>query len=227
MCITATVNSQRTVTDVKDVDNVDWRLLRRQLREGDIESYSTLFRDAVDRVHRVAASLCGDASLAEDITAETFLIAWRRRSSITDQDAPVVPWLMAIAARQAQNASRGRRRQQAFVARNAHRFETVSPDIADEITTRIDAAAHVRRTQEALAALAADEREVLALCVWSGLSIREVALALGVPPGTVRSRLSRTRNRLRAALDDVTSSEPPDLEHPSAPTPEVFNECQS
>ncbi|ROR90997.1 RNA polymerase sigma factor [Nocardioides aurantiacus] len=192
-----------------DEDNdVAWRSLRQRLRAGEVQAHTQLFQSHVDTVHRVAATLCGDVSLAEDVTADTFLIAWRRRATIADHDEPLLPWLLAIAARQALNATRGRRRQQAFVSRYAHRFVEAGPDLAEEVATRVDSSAQLRRTQAALSLLKTHELEVLVLCVWSGLSIGEVANALGVPPGTVRSRLSRTRRRLRALVgDDLNDSE--------------------
>jgi DNA-directed RNA polymerase specialized sigma24 family protein len=72
----------------------------------------------------------------------------------------------------------------------------VVPDFADEATTRIDDRERLALVRTASAALRKPEREVLALCVWSGLDYAEAAEALGVPVGTVRSRLSRARRKL-------------------------------
>ncbi len=171
--------------------------MRQQLRDGDADAFTTLYRAHVDRVYRLAASLCGDGSHAEDVTAETFLTAWKIRATIADSGDPLAPWLLAIAARQALNVVRGRRRQIGFVARHGHRFETATADIAEEVSTRLDDAELLARTRAALDRLERREVEVLVLCVWSGLSTRAAADALGVAEGTVRSRLSRARRRLR------------------------------
>jgi RNA polymerase sigma factor (sigma-70 family) len=71
------------------------------------------------------------------------------------------------------------------------------PDFAEEVAGRLDDSAQLHLVAEALGALRRSEREVIALCVWSGLDYATAASALGVPVGTVRSRLSRARRRLR------------------------------
>jgi RNA polymerase sigma factor (sigma-70 family) len=73
----------------------------------------------------------------------------------------------------------------------------VAPDFAEELAGRLDDTAQLRQVANALGGLRRSEREVIALCVWSGLDYATAARALGVPVGTVRSRLSRARRRLR------------------------------
>ena len=73
------------------------------------------------------------------------------------------------------------------------------PDFADAVAGRLDDEARLVAAREAVARLRRGEREVVALCVWDGLGYAEAAQALGVPVGTVRSRLSRARRKLRAA----------------------------
>jgi RNA polymerase sigma-70 factor (ECF subfamily) len=71
------------------------------------------------------------------------------------------------------------------------------PDFADDLAGRIDDAERLEKIHAALSTLRRAERDVLALCVWSGLNYAEAAEALGVPVGTVRSRLSRARRKLQ------------------------------
>ncbi|GAB2872669.1 RNA polymerase sigma factor [Nocardioides pacificus] len=189
-------------------DAASVRQLRQELRDGDPDAFASLFRDHASLVHRVAARLCGDGSLAEDVVGETFLAAWRNRTAIGDSDDPLGPWLLAIATRQSLNATRSRWRQVRLVARQGHRLEVSTPDIAEGVSSRLDDAAQLRRTQLALDRLADKEVEVLALCVWSGVSTREAALALGVAEGTIRSRLSRARARLRTLTTDSSTAPP-------------------
>jgi RNA polymerase sigma factor (sigma-70 family) len=199
------------------MDHENPRRWRARLRAGDADAFAALFRTCVDRVHRVAARVCGDATQAEDVTAETFLVAWRQRATIADTTDDLLPWLLAIATRQALNAVRGRRRQGLFVARHGHRFTGAAPDIADRVAARLDDAERLERTRTALARLGAKELEVVVLCVWEEVGAREAAEALGVAEGTVRSRLSRARARLRE-LTEAPPDAPPER-HPGAARP--------
>jgi len=83
------------------------------------------------------------------------------------------------------------------------------PDFADELAGRMDDSAQLRETMKALATLRRGERELIALCVWSELDYAMAARALGVPVGTVRSRLSRARGKLRKL---VPAADPDDRE---------------
>jgi len=106
------------------------------------------------------------------------------------------------------NLTRAARRHQAALSRLPGPVPV--PDFADELASRIDDSASLGRIAAGLAALRPAEREVLALCVWSGLDYAEAASALGIPVGTVRSRLSRARGKLRAlALDGRDQARPP------------------
>ena len=184
------------------------RDLRRLLRGGDRIAFDAVYAEHVDGVFTLAHRLTGNWATAEDVTSETFLAAWRTRRTIADDDRPLRPWLWGIAARQTMNATRSRRRLTAFLARRPG--ADVVPDFADEAVGRLDDAHTLERTADALRRLSRSEAEVLALCVWSGLSYAEAAVALEIPVGTVRSRLSRARARLRALTDEQhPTSAPP------------------
>lgn len=196
----------------------DVRRLREQVRAGDHDAFTHLYRDHVGAVFALAHRLTGSTSSAEEVTAETFLVAWRARGSVDVDDRPLLPWLLGIAARQSLNHTRGVRRRLAFLARSRG-VEGVD-DFAEETVARLDDAALLRRTQRALSSLTRAEAEVVGLCVWSGLTYAEAAEALGIPVGTVRSRLARARARLRA----LTSDDPAPDRHreiPADPTHEV------
>ena len=90
------------------------------------------------------------------------------------------------------------RRQQAAMSRLPKAQDV--PDFADDLAGRLDDAERLEKIHAALHGLRHTERDVLALCVWSGLNYAEAAEALGVPVGTVRSRLSRTRRKLQRKL---------------------------
>jgi len=130
----------------------------------------------------------------------TFLEAWRLRGKVEPDGGSLRPWLLGIAGNVARNVSRAASRHQMAVARLPP--PSPVPDFADELAGRIDDEARLRELNEALAGLRRGEREVLALCAWSGLDYADAARALRVPVGTVRSRLSRARKKLRKLLGE-------------------------
>ncbi|GGZ46312.1 RNA polymerase sigma factor [Streptomyces subrutilus] len=169
--------------------------LHARIRAGDPEAFRELFRDHAPLVHRHAVRVTGDRALAEDIVSLTYLEAWRLRDRLLDHEAGPRPWLMGIAVNVLRNTTRAARRHQAALGRLPAR-DTV-PDFADELVGRMADADQLAAAHRALKKLRRTEREVFTLCVWSGLGYAEAAAALGVPVGTVRSRLSRARARLR------------------------------
>lgn len=179
--------------------------VRRRVREGDREAFAQLYEEFARAVYNHALRLTGDWSAAEEIMSETFLTAWRTRARVHEDGGSLLPWLLGIATHKADNAGRARRRRQLFLARQPQ--PPVEEDFAPRTVGRIDDARRLRAVQTALGRLRRQEREVLALCVWSGLDYRQTAEALGIAVGTVRSRLSRARRKLaRFAEED---REPP------------------
>ncbi|MEW1694201.1 RNA polymerase sigma factor [Streptomyces sp. NPDC091278] len=173
--------------------------LHARIRAGDPEAFREIFRDHAPLVHRHGVRVTGDHALAEDVVSLTFLEAWRLRERLLDHEAGPRPWLMGIAVNVLRNTSRAARRHQAALGRLPAR-DTV-PDFSDEIVGRMADADQLAAAQSALKKLRRTEREVFTLCVWSGLGYAEAAAALGVPVGTVRSRLSRARKRLRGLAE--------------------------
>lgn len=178
--------------------------LRRRLRAGDRDAFGDLYETHVRAVHNHALRLTGDWSMAEEVVSETFFTAWRRRERLEPDGGSVKPWLLGIATHKAHNANRGLRRRLAFLARRP----ALSPvaDIADATATRMDDARRLQAVHAALGRLRRQDREVLALCVGEGLDHRQASEALGVSVGTVRSRLSRARARLRALSEEAEAA---------------------
>jgi RNA polymerase sigma-70 factor (ECF subfamily) len=115
------------------------------------------------------------------------------------QSGSVLPWLLGVAANQLRNQRRSGRRASAALGRlNARE---VTPDHSDETVGRIADEAQMAEVQAVVEQLPEHERDVLALCAWAGLDYEEAAIALAVPVGTVRSRLSRARGHLRELVD--------------------------
>jgi RNA polymerase sigma factor (sigma-70 family) len=173
--------------------------LRERARAGDADAFGELFDSCAKAVYNHAFRLVGDWSAAEDVMAQTFLEAWRSRERIASGGGSLRPWLLGIATNLARGHRRASRRQVAALLRMAPPPDT--PDFSDEVTGRLDDADRIAALHQSLHRLHPDEFEVLALCAWSDLSYAEAAEALGVPVGTVRSRLSRARAKLLKATE--------------------------
>ncbi|HEV2812273.1 MAG TPA: RNA polymerase sigma factor [Solirubrobacteraceae bacterium] len=158
----------------------------------DTDHFAALFDRHAAELLRYCFRRPANASAAEDLVSLVFLEAWRLRDRL-DTDADPLPWLYGIATNLLRQRWRMRRRHAAALTRIA----AVRPhgEGADEVLAREH---EMRVVLEAVAGLPRREQDVLALCVWTGLSYEEAARVLGVPVGTVRSRLSRARERLRA-----------------------------
>ncbi|WP_189962596.1 RNA polymerase sigma factor [Streptomyces violascens] len=174
--------------------------MRDRIQAGDREAFAELYEEHARGVYNHAFRLTGDWSTAEEVMSDTFLEAWRTRERIEPHGGSLRPWLLGIATNKARNANRRVRRRIAFLARRTGTDDVM--DFADESASRIDDSRELGAVRHALTLLRRPEREVLALCVWSGLDYAEAGLALGVPVGTVRSRLSRARVRLRKLTDE-------------------------
>lgn len=173
--------------------------LHARIRAGDPEAFREMFRNHAQVVYAHAVRVTGDWTAAQDVVSLTFLEAWRIRRKLRDEGETPRPWLMGIATNVLRNTTRAARRHDRAMAR-VPAGETVS-DFAEELIGRIADAEQIAAARVALAQLRGREREVFTLCVWSGLSYAEAALALNVPVGTVRSRLARARSRLRQLAD--------------------------
>ncbi|MFC1410303.1 RNA polymerase sigma factor [Streptacidiphilus sp. N1-12] len=176
--------------------------LRSRVRSGDPDAFGELFDAYHHAVYNHAFRLTGDWSAAEDVMALTFLEAWRLRARVDPDGGSLRPWLLGVATNTARNTNRTARRHRAVLGRMP-RGETTVPDFAEDSAGRVDDAVRLAAIQRSLRGLRRQEREVLALCVWSGLGYAEAAEALGLPVGTVRSRLSRARAKLRRLTEET------------------------
>lgn len=173
--------------------STDADIIRRSV--GEPAAFAELFDLHARAVAAFATRRVG-ADAAQDVLSETMLVAFRRRAVFDTSWESARPWLLGIASRivkrhRALEAAQWRSFQ-ASVARDDH----VSDGQIDAASARTDAAAAVRELAPRIAALSVRDRETLLLYAWGDLTYEEVALALGVPVGTVRSRLNRVRRKL-------------------------------
>ncbi len=165
---------------------------------GDEAAYRHLFRRHERAAYRVALLLTHSPWDAEEVVASAFLELWRKRDEVRLVEDSVLPWLLTVVSFVAKNQQRGTVRYRRLLAKAPHSGH--SPDHADEVARTVDALRVSAAVQEALAELNARESSIVLLCVVQELTTRDAALALGIPEGTVKSRLSRLKARLRSRL---------------------------
>jgi RNA polymerase sigma-70 factor (ECF subfamily) len=180
----------------------DAELIERA-RRGDTGSYGELVRRYQDVAVRTAYVVAGDAADAEEAAQEGFVKAYRALDRFRGE-APFRPWLLAIVANEARNRRRAAGRQAALAMRAAER-DRPSGDAAPSPEEAVLGTEERERLLAAVNAMGESDRMVIAYRFFLDLSERETAKALGVPAGTVKSRLSRALRRLRdrLAVDDA------------------------
>jgi RNA polymerase sigma-70 factor (ECF subfamily) len=177
------------------VDAADAELVAR-LRGGDRRALAALFERYADRLYNHCFRRLGSYADAEDAVSTVFLTVWRHRRRFEVHDGSAAPWLYGTATNVARNLDRGRRRHLRVVSRVGTLGTPEVPDHADAVAGRLAAEQQMEELLARIRGLSRGEQDVLALVIWSGLSYAEAAAALGVPIGTVRSRLARARARL-------------------------------
>ena len=172
------------------------RDLVEQAMAGDRDAFSELARAASGRLYVVARLILRDEGRAEDATQEALVAAWRRLSGLRDPDR-FEAWLHRLLVNACyREARRSRRRGSIEIQVDALAMPEASPtpdqdfDLADR-----------DQLERGFRRLDVDQRTVLVMHYYLGFSLDEAAEALGIPPGTVRSRLHRAINAMRAALE--------------------------
>jgi RNA polymerase sigma factor (sigma-70 family) len=178
----------------------DGAVVRRSRSEP--EQFAVLFRRHAGGISRYATRRLGP-QLAEDIVAETFLTAFHQRFRYDPDRAEAMPWLYGIAANLIRRHHRDEVRWLRALARTG--CDPIVQSAADLAEARLTADAANRAVAAALADLSTRQREVVLLVTWAELTYDQAAEALGVPAGTVRSRMNRARRQLRVSLADLTT----------------------
>lgn len=179
-------------------DAVDRELWNRAL-DDDPEAFGEIFVRHAKPVYNYLFRRCGDWSTAEDLTSVVFLEAWRKRGEVRLVHDSALPFLFGIATNVLRNRRRSERRYREALTRMPASPEATDP--ADDPAARAAAEQDMRAILAVLARIPRREQDVVSLCLWMGLSYEEAAASLDIPVGTVRSRLSRARGRLRELLD--------------------------
>jgi RNA polymerase sigma-70 factor (ECF subfamily) len=171
-----------------------------QAASGSEHAFRTLYRVYVRPVYWLAHGLVGNASDAEDVTQETFLVAWRKLRGLELAGDSLLPWLVTVCRFQAANRIRAQRRDRDHTADAADDSIPSTVNVEQQV---IDAefADRILREVEGLSPL---DRDIFRLCATEGYAYQAAAEELGVEHGVVRNRLSRIRTRLRTVAKEGT-----------------------
>jgi len=202
------------ITDVEPCTASHDVVLWSRLRAAEPDALTDLFTRHSPAVYNFAFRRTASWSSAKDVVQATFVALWRKAAAgnLPALEHPTaLPWLLGAADRE----SRGLYRSLSRRHRLQQRLESVTAgdqhvaDHAELVAQQLDDERQMTRVREAVRVLPTHQRVVVELLVWSGLSVAETASTLGIPEGTVKSRMSRAKNRLGAQLstDPATTSE--------------------
>lgn len=166
------------------------------------ERFAELFDRHAPAIHRYIARRLG-RDAADDVTAETFLTAFRIRSRYDASRTSARPWLHGIAAKLIGRHRREEVKALKVLARSG--TDPVAQTWTENADDRVAAQAASPALAKALTRLSQGDRHVLLLFAWADFTYQEVAEALDIPVGTVRSRLNRARRKLRGVLGEHRS----------------------
>jgi len=181
----------------------DEATLIERSREGDLAAFNALVAAYQDQVYNLCLRMLGSQQPAEDVTQETFISAYRNVGRM--RGPSVRSWLLRIAANACIDELRRRKRHPQLSLDSRRNDDELEgsydvPDSApgpEQVTVRVE----LRQALEAeLLQLPVDQRLAVVLCDVEGLAYEEIASAMGTSVGTVKSRISRGRSRLRSAL---------------------------
>ncbi|MCU1477856.1 MAG: hypothetical protein JWQ64_2549 [Subtercola sp.] len=175
-------------------------------REGDAASFGLMFDAHRDRVFGQALRQMRSSHDAEDVAALVFLEAWRRRDSVRVVDGSIIGWLLVTTNNVARNVARSRRRFETAM-RSIPPLEN-ELDHSDAVNDRLDRLGQDARVNDAFSQLSKRDQDVITLCVLEEFSMPEAAQALDVPLGTVKSRLSRAKQRLAVLTTQIVTPHP-------------------
>lgn len=205
-----------------DSDERLWTLIAA----GDSDAFSLIFDRHADSVYRYVLQRSGNWSVAEDVVAMTFLETWRKRGSVVLSGDSALPWLLGVATNTMRNVVRARRRYDEALERVAG--TRPAPDWDEsEVVDRLDAESVSQALREAVGRLPKGQQDVVWLCFVDGLTYHEASIALRIPVGTVRSRLSRAGAALRRSRQlELFSSSGHDIDEMQEPTPDQKREAE-
>lgn len=177
-------------------DEEDDRTLTRKAADGDDHAFRLIYRRHVRPVYWIAHGLLSDSADAEDVTQETFVVAWRRLRGFELAGESLLPWLATICRFQAANRLRARRRERERTNGVVDETFADTVDVEDQVIS----AELADRIERALEALGEVDARIFRLCAVEGYAYAAAADEIGISHGAVRNRLSRIRTGLRSTV---------------------------
>ncbi len=183
----------RQQTDAEDHE------LIREVAQGDVDAFRKLFQRYYPRVFSFIHRRLGDHGLAEDTTVETFAELWRTAKRFRGESRPST-WIYGVAHFKALAARRASQRSKRSKVIPVD-FETLSRHASDDdLQHTVEAREEVKRVRQAIQALPQRYRQVIEMAFFENLPYGEIARRLGMAEGTVKTQISRARERLRKQL---------------------------
>ena len=179
--------------------NADDVALIRRMVDADETALGALYDQWSRSLYSLVLHLLKDADEAEDVVEETFWQAWRKASSYEPSKGAVSTWLLTIGRRKALDRLRARKRQREDPARSERTFADM-PSPENDPSQSAEEKEVREQVRSAVRALPAEQREVLELGYFNGLSQSEIAEATGQPLGTVKTRMRLAMQKLREPL---------------------------
>jgi len=191
-------------------------VLVREIAAGDTDAFRRLFHRYYPRIYAFVLRRLGESTSAEDTTVETFAELWRTAKKFRGESRPST-WIYGIAHFKALAARRaaGRNKRSKVISVD---FETLSRAPAeDDLGLQIEAREEVRRVRHAIQALPSRYRQVIELAFFENLPYSDIARRLGMAEGTVKTQVSRARERLRRQLATLQVGEEASLDPDDGP----------
>jgi RNA polymerase sigma-70 factor, ECF subfamily len=183
-----------------DLSEARDRELVQRIGRGDEEAFRGLFGRYAPSAMALARRVARQPFLAEEIVQEAFLAVWRNPSGYDQQRGSVRAWLMGMVHHRAVDAVRREESQRRRVEESMVSDPVVSPDPADDVVDEIDLPGERKAVRAALDGLPQEQRQVIELMYFGGLSQTTISEQLGLPLGTVKSRTLLGMRRLRGAI---------------------------